>query len=106
MTFTHKSLAFSVNLRPRLPAVHSLIQRLRRVNCPAPRLRDEVDHRDIRLQSDGVVRPALAAVAGAIDGAIDILITLDIKGIAGEPAMHRVDKIDCPGNGCRCRKQW
>ncbi len=90
MPFAHKSRVFSVNLRPRLPAVLGLIQHLRRVNCPAPRLRDEVDHRDIRVQSDGVSRPVVAAVAGAIHRAIDVLITFDIKGIADDPAVQRV----------------
>jgi hypothetical protein len=87
--------------RPRLPAVRGLIQRLRRVNCPALCLRDKVDHSDIRVQPDGVLRPVLAAVAGAIHRAIDVLITLDSKGIAGEPAVSRISKIGRPSTSPR-----
>ncbi len=81
-------------LRPRLPAVRGLVERLRRVNCPALRGRCKVERLHIRAQFDGVVRPVLAAIAGAIYRAIGVLIAPDIIGIVGGPAVSSVNKID------------
>ncbi len=81
-------------LRPRLPAVRGLVERLRRVHCPALRGRCKVERLHIRAQFDGVVRPVLAAIAGAIDRALGVLIAPDIIGIVGDPAVSSVNKID------------
>ena len=86
------------HLRPRLPAVCGLVQELRRVNRPALRRRSKVEYGNICTEFDSVMRPVLSPIAGAVHRAIDIVIT-DIKAIADDPAVQRVDKIDGPGNG-------